>query len=98
MNTLIHIEYLIKNIVNFIDEISTNEPDLDLDFSLMEHCKNNTFNLSDVKPIFNLNLMDEEVIYLKQEFRLNSNCTFLNEEIYNLDMSKYLLIRVESLK
>jgi hypothetical protein len=37
-------------------------------------------------------------IYLKQEFGLNSYSATLNDEIYNPNMSKYLLIRVESLK
>jgi hypothetical protein len=76
----------------------TNGVDLDLDISLIKHCKNNTFHLSDVKPVINPNLMGEEVIYLKQEFGLNNNSASLNDEIYNPNMSKYLLICVESLK
>jgi hypothetical protein len=72
-----------------LDEIPTNESVLHKDVSHIKNCNDNTIEIANFKPTFNLNPLAKEFRYLDQGFDLNG--TTLNEEIYNPDTSKYVL-------
>jgi hypothetical protein len=92
LDTLLLIGYLIKNIVNFIDDMPTN----DTYVSNIEHNNDGSIDIPDSSHKLNLNPLPEECLYLGQCGDLIINDVQGN--IYNNGTSEYLLHLVKNLR
>jgi hypothetical protein len=79
-----------------INEIPTDEPKVDKDNSIIEHCNDISIATRDFRSTFNLNPLAKEFIYLGQGHNLN--VTNLNKDIDNPGTSEYLLYLVGNVK